>query len=101
MRGKGVVFSKIFVLRSKGNELVPSPLINVLEKRRGCLVSAGRLWCRESPEVRLSLDLAMRRLENSLCQTSSKWVSFPNQERIMQRKERDGLRLSSAVPKIQ
>ena len=26
MRRKGVVFSKMFVLRSMGNELVPSPL---------------------------------------------------------------------------
>ena len=29
MRRKGVVFSKMFVLRSMGNELVPSPLISV------------------------------------------------------------------------
>ena len=28
MRKKGVVFSKMFVLRSMGSELVPSPLIN-------------------------------------------------------------------------
>ena len=27
MRRKGVVFSKMFVLRSMGNELVPSPLL--------------------------------------------------------------------------
>ena len=27
MRRKGVVFSKMFVLRSMGNELVPSPLV--------------------------------------------------------------------------
>ena len=32
---------------------------------------------------------------------SSKWVPFSNQGRIRQQKERDGLRLSSAVPKIQ
>ena len=31
MRRKGVVFSKMFVLRSMGNELVPSPLIWVLK----------------------------------------------------------------------
>ena len=29
MRRKGVVFSKMFVLRSMGNELVPSPLKRV------------------------------------------------------------------------
>ena len=32
-----------------------------------------------------------------LCQPNSKWVSFSNQGKIMQGKERDGLRLSSAV----
>ena len=32
---------------------------------------------------------------------SSKWVPFSNQIGIRQRKERDGLCLSSAVPKIQ
>ena len=37
----------------------------------------------------------------TLCQPSSKWVPFSNQGRIRQRKERDGLRLSSPVPKIQ
>ena len=42
---------------------------------------------------------AMRRLENSLCQPSSKWVPFSNKGRIRQRNERDGLRLSSAVPR--
>ena len=36
-----------------------------------------------------------------LCQPSRKWVPFSNQGRIRQRKERDGLCLSSAVPKIQ
>ena len=36
-----------------------------------------------------------------LCQPSSKWVPFSNQGRIKQRWERDGLRLSSAVPKTQ
>ena len=39
--------------------------------------------------------------KNSLCQPSSKWVSFSNKGKIRQRKERDGLRLSSAMPKIQ
>ena len=36
-----------------------------------------------------------------LCQPSKKWVPFSNQGRIRQQKERDGLRLSSAVPKLQ
>ena len=49
--------------------------------------------------VSLRLGFAMRRLKNSLCRPSSEWVLFSNKER--QRKERDGLRLSSAVPKIQ
>ena len=37
----------------------------------------------------------------NLCQPSSKWVPFSNKGRIRQRKDRDGLCLSSAVPKIQ
>ena len=32
MRRKGVVFSKMFVLRSMGNELVPSPLVFCFDK---------------------------------------------------------------------
>ena len=36
-----------------------------------------------------------------LCQPNSKWVPVSNKGRIRQQKERDGLRLSSAVPKIQ
>ena len=36
-----------------------------------------------------------------LGQPSSKWVPFLNWGRMMQQKERDGLCLSSAVPKIQ
>ena len=47
------------------------------------------------------LDSASRRLKNSLCQSSGKWLPFSNQERIRQRKERDGLRLSYAVSKTQ
>ena len=47
------------------------------------------------------LDFAMRRLENSLCQPSSEWVPFSNQGRLRQQKERDGLRFTSAVAKIQ
>ena len=39
--------------------------------------------------------------KNSLCQPSSKCVPFSNQERIRQGKEKAGLGLSSAVPKIQ
>ena len=47
------------------------------------------------------LGFAIRPQENSLCQPSSKWVLVSNQERIRQRKERDGLNLSFALPKIQ
>ena len=36
-----------------------------------------------------------------LCQPSSKWVPYSNKGRIRQRKERNGLHFSSAVPKIQ
>ena len=42
------------------------------------------------------LGFAIRRLESSLCQPNSK----SNQRRIRQQKEKDGLCLSSAVPKI-
>ena len=66
------------------------------------LVRAAWLWCRKSPQsVSSRLGFAMQRLENSLCQPSSKWIPFLNKGRIRQRKERDGLHLSSAVPKIQ
>ena len=66
------------------------------------MVRVARLWCRKSPlRVSSRLGFAMRRLEHSLCQPSRKWVSFFNKGRIRQRKERDGLRLSSAVHKIQ
>ena len=45
---------------------------------------------------------AVRHVTNEkLCQSSSKWLHFSNKGRIRQRKERDGLRLSSAVPKMQ
>ena len=47
------------------------------------------------------LGFAMRRLENSLCRPSSDWVPFSNWGRLRQQKERDELRLSSAVSKIQ
>ena len=60
-------------------------------------------YCAESHRKVASsrLTVAIRRLEKSLCQPSSKWVPSSNQGRIMQWKERDGLRLSSAVIKIQ
>ena len=47
------------------------------------------------------LGFAIRRRENFFCQPSSKWVTFSNQGKIRQRKERDGLRLSFVVPMIQ
>ena len=65
-------------------------------RRRGQVVRAAQLWDRKS-----RLGFAMRRLENSHCKPISEWVHFSNQGRLRQRKERDGLRLSSAVPKIQ
>ena len=51
--------------------------------------------------VSLRLGFAIRRLENSLCQSSSKWLPFSNYGRTRQRKERDGIHLSFAVPRIQ
>ena len=51
--------------------------------------------------VSSTLSFAIRLLENFLCQPSSKWVTFSNQRKIRQRKERDGPRLSFAVPMIQ
>ena len=44
---------------------------------------------------------AMRPMKNSLCQPNSEWVPLTNLGRIRQRKERDGLHLLSAVPKVQ
>ena len=46
------------------------------------------------------LGFAMRRLENSLCHSSSKQVPFSNWGMLRQRKESYRLRLSSAVPEI-
>ena len=59
--------------------LLKSYLIYVfdLERRRGRVVRAARLWCRKSPyRVSSRLGCAMQRLENSLCQPSRKWVPF-------------------------
>ena len=44
------------------------------------------------------LGTAMQRLENSLCQPSSKWIPFSNKGRLRQRKERDGQRLGTLTP---
>ena len=41
--------------------------------------------------------IAIRRLEKSPCQPSSKWIPFGNQVRKRQRKEKDGLHPFSAV----
>ena len=51
--------------------------------------------------VSSKLRFAIRLQENFLCQPSRKWVTFSNQGKIRQRKGRDGLRLSFAVPMIQ
>ena len=49
------------------------------ERRRGRVVRAALVWHRKSPYRASSrLCLAMRRLENSLCRPSSKWVPFSN-----------------------
>ena len=37
----------------------------------------------------------------TLCQPNSKWVTFQNQRKMRQQKEREGLQLFYAVPKIQ
>ena len=50
--------------------------------------------------VSLKLGCTIWQLENSLCQPRSEWVTFSNQGRVRQQKERDGLCLSSAVHKI-
>ena len=56
-----------------------SSSIGPRERRRGRVVRAARLWCRKSPyRVSSRLGCAMRRLENSLCQPSRKWVPFSN-----------------------
>ena len=51
--------------------------------------------------VASSPDIAVHPKTGKLCLPSSKWVPVSNQGRMRQLKERDGLRLSSAVPKIQ
>ena len=51
--------------------------------------------------MRSGLGFTIQWLENSLCQLSSKWVPFLNQEKIKQQKDRDGFGLSFAVPKRQ
>ena len=82
------------------------PLVNfmalgMLERRRGRVVRAAWLWCRKSPyPVNSRLGYAMRRLENSVS-TQQKMGTFFELGKDKAAKERDGLRLSSAVPKIQ
>ena len=72
-----------------------------LERRRSSVVRAAWLRCRKRRKVLSSrLGFAIRRLKSSLCQPNSKWVPSSNQRRIRQQKEKDGLCLSSAVPKI-
>ena len=58
----------------------------------------ARLWCRKSPEGR-EFEVGLRHLTTGNLSASTKWELFSNQGR--QRKERDGLRISFAVPKIQ
>ena len=66
------------------------------------MVRAAWLWCRKSPKGReFKAGLCYPTTGIFLCQPSSKWVTFSNQEKIRQRKKRDGLRLSFAGPIIQ
>ena len=79
---------------------------NSLERRRGRRgvvvkwlerLDYGAKSCRKVVSSRLGF--AMRRLENSLCNPAVNGYLFANKGRLRQRKERDGLRLSSAVPR--
>ena len=45
------------------------------------------------------LGFAMQQLENSLCQSSSKWLPFANFRRAMQEKETELLRLEFTAPR--
>ena len=61
--------------------------------------ASGAESCRKV--VRSNPDFAIQiPITGKLCQPSSKWVPFSNQGRIRKLKERDGLPLLSAVPKI-
>ena len=51
--------------------------------------------------VSREFEARLRHAATGKTQPSRKWVPFSNWGRIRQRKERDGLHLSSAVPKIQ
>ena len=65
------------------------------ERHCSRMVRATRLWCKKRRRFEPGLRHPTTR---KLCQHSSKWVSVSNQGKIRQRKERDGLRLSFAVP---
>ena len=70
---------------------------------RGCSRVARDvwLWNRKSPggcEIETGFG---NQATGKLCHSSSKWIPLSNQGRIRQGKERDGLRLSSTVAKIQ
>lgn len=77
----------------KSNVLLPHEKGAIVEwlKTLGCGAESRR------KVVTTRLGFAIRQLEN--CQPSRKWISFSNQ-RMMQRQERHGLRLLSAVPRI-
>ena len=91
-----VALQKLF---SFFQEKIAGYLVRV-ERCHGRVVRAAWLWCRKSPyRVSSRLSFAMRRLKNCLYQPNSKWVPFSNKGRIRQRKARDGLRLSSAMPR--
>ena len=81
-----VVTVKVNIYPSKIHQIAGSTfccrvlnLITQQERRHGRVVRAARLLCRKSPyRVSSRLGCAMRRLENSLCQPSRKWVPFSN-----------------------
>ena len=67
------------------------------------VVRDTRLWCRKPLEgctIASGFHHPFDDLK-TLCQPDSKWVPFSNQGSMRQPKDRGGLSLSSAVPKIQ
>ena len=64
------------------------------------MVTAALLRCRKSQQG-CEFEAGLRHVTTGkLYKPSREWVPFSNQGRLRQLKERDRLRLSSAVPKI-
>ena len=73
-RVENVIFRNAF----RGNE-ISICIAMFLERCRGRVVRDARLWCRKSSErceIEPKVSPSIRRLENSVCQPSSKWVPF-------------------------